>query len=262
MSNANPAVTAEDLPPLNSAATQDVAGRTSTGALLALTLAGIIGGIASAPFVQRFEKQFPMANLTPEQTNLIRANPDDPVAWAIERQNRWDALFRNSALCLAVFGGLLGACLGLTEGVLLRSAGKVVVLAMVLALCGALSGVLAGLADAAIGLKMQDNRDQDPLPYAIGMHTASFVVVGLCIAAGLGMTTRRWSVVWRAAAGGLVAGILCAPLASFVFPLNRTDLPIPEGLGPKLMFYALAGGLIGMCVSRSARKTANAAPAA
>ena len=224
-------------------------------AVLALLIAGAIGGAAVSPLVHRFENQFPMVNLTEEETNLLRANPDDPVAWAIERGNRWDALFRNTALCIGIFGALLGACLGLADGFVQRSPGRALIMMGLLAVCGAISGPLAGLADAAIGLRMQDNRDSDPLPYAMAMHVSSFVIVGTVIAIGLGACSRRWSVVIRAAAGGLTAGLLFAPLASFLFPLQRTDLPIPEGLPPKLMFLIAAGGLIGLSIGRTPFKS-------
>ena len=164
-------------------------------------------------------------------------------------------LFRNTALCIGIFGALLGACLGIADGLVQRSPGRALLLLGLLAVCGAISGPLAGLADAAIGLRMQDNRDSDPLPYAMAMHVSSFVIVGSVIAIGLGVMSRNWSVVIRAAAGGLIAGLLFAPLASFLFPLQRTDLPIPEGLPPKLMFLIAAGGLIGLSVARTPFKT-------
>ncbi len=234
--------------------------RSRRASVLALLVAGLLGGAVSAPLVHRYENQFPMVNLTVEETNLLRANPDDPVAWAIERGNRWDALFRNTALCMAIFGAVLGAAVGLADGLVQRSPGRGFALMGLLALCGAVSGLPAGLANGVIGLEMQDNRDSDPLPYAMAMHVSSFVIVSLAIGAGLGFRSRKWSVLIRAAAGGLVAGLLFAPLASFLFPLYRTDLPVPEGIPPKLVFLMTAGGLIGVCIGRSPFRVFSAVP--
>lgn len=222
---------------------------------LVFAVVGGLAGLVTAPVVDRYDDHFPMVSLTVEETNLIRADPNDPVAWGIERQNRWNWIFRNSALCLGMFGAILGAGLGLAECIRIRKPLKGITVLALSVLLGVVGGVLSAAVDASIGIRMQDNIGSDPLPYAVAMHIAAFCLIGMGIATGMGLTTRRWSAVFRAFAGGLVAGVMFAPIAASAFPVYETDLWIPHGLLPKFLFFGLAGLLLCLAIGRTPTRT-------
>ena len=219
-----------------------------------MLFAGVAASALAAPVLEQYQDYFPMIGLTVEETNLIRADPDDPVAWAIERANRTEWLFRNAALQMGLYGVILGAFLGLSEGLLVRSIWKAPLFSVALAACGAVGGILAALSAASLGTKMGDDITADPTQLTLAMHAAVFAIIGLALGLGSAILTRKSSVIVRGAGGGLVAGLLFLPLAMFLVPTERTNLPVPEGLTSKFLFLILAGGLIGLCIGRTPRR--------
>lgn len=215
-----------------------------------LMIAALVAAGLAWPLVKHFEKSFPMANLTVEETNLLRANPDDPVAWAKERQNFWDSLSRNSMLNFGCFGCCLGLCLGLVSAFASRQ--SIVALLQNLlygAGLGTVGGAGGGLAAAAMANALRNSREMDVTIRSSLIHGAGWIVPGLACGVILWVTCgeRRLGLLSLGGLlGGLLAAMLYEPIAGILFQLDRTDLPMPEGTGNKYLFLAMAGVLMAL----------------
>jgi hypothetical protein len=239
-------------------------------AIIVMLVAGIVASALAAPALQHYQGHFRMVGLNEEETNRIRADANDPIAWAIERGQRWDQIFRNASLQLGLYGVILGAVLGLSEGLLIRSVPRALLFSIVLAACGAVGGILAAVAESAFGVMMGDRAGTEPalltklteltMPKSdlltLAMHISAFVIIGMSLGLGFAVLTRKWSVILRSAGGGIVAGMVFLPLSMAIPQLQNfdTNLFVPEGLTSKLLFLILAGGLIGLCVGRAPRR--------
>lgn len=227
-----------------------------------LAIVGVVGGCLSAFVVNHYYSDdanapFPRVGLTVEETNLLRADPNDPVAHAINRQNSWDAYFRNSSFGIAIFAVMCGVAISFVDGMLYRSIGVALLLAIAAAVLGLISGLASGLDAAFFSLQMDDAGNSggaDPALLTLALQGSIFAIVGAAIGGVVAIATRRLAAVLRGAAGGLVAGLLFMPIATIVFPLLQTNRAIPESLFPKMLMFAVAGGMIGFSISRSPRR--------
>ncbi|MDB5388221.1 MAG: hypothetical protein JWM11_3867 [Planctomycetaceae bacterium] len=200
------------------------------------------------PVLMHFEGAFPMENLTVEMTNRIRANAEDPIAWAKERQNQWDAVSRNSILNLGVFGTCLGLCLSLTLA--LVRGGPFWSMARTWAYgtgLGMIAGIAGGYLSARTAFALGRGKEFDVTLRSSLIHASGWIVPGLACGVILGLALGRRRLV-RPAFGGMIGGLLAAllyePLAAILFQLDRSDIPLPEGAGNKLMFLGLAAVLM------------------
>lgn len=213
-----------------------------------LVLAGLIAAGLAFPFLKYFEDAFPRQNLTVEMTNRIRANADDPIAWAKDRQNYWESLSRNSMLNLGIFGLCLGSCFGLVLS--LNQGGTYQRIArnwIYATAAGVVAGIAAGLLSATVAYALQNAKGIDVAIRSCAIHAAGWIVPGLTCGMLLGLISGRRPFVLLAFGGllgGLAAALLYEAMAALVFQLDRTDLPVPEGSGNKFLFLAVAGLLI------------------
>jgi hypothetical protein len=213
-----------------------------------LIIVALVASGLAYPLVKHFEKSFPMENLTVEMTNRIRANFDDPIAWAKERQNKWEGLSRNAMLNFGIFGCCLGTCLGLFSAIADRGT-LVFILRSVLygAGLGAVSGVAGGALAAWMALTLESSKQMDIMLRSTLIHSAGWVVPGLVCGLILSLTSRERRVALLMVGGvigGLVAGGLYEPVAGILFQLDRTDIPMPEGTGNKYLFLAMGSVLM------------------
>lgn len=223
-----------------------------------LLVAGLIGALAAWLLIEQIQlhELFIAGELPPELANRSESNP--------ERQAKEDelaqvALYQNSTLLLAVIGGCLGACLGLAEGALRRSIGTALLKLLTGALLGAAFGAAGGLAQVFAGLQIERWTRLDPTFRAMAMHSLAWMLAAAGLALALFLPPRRLPGVLRgvlsAISAGLVAGLIYAPLGAYLFPLSDADQAVPSGSGNRLVFIALAAGLIGLALGR-ARQTA------
>lgn len=228
------------------------------GLLLYLS-AGLLGALVAWPWLIHFENRFPVENLSVEMTNRIRNNREDPIAWAQERHNRWTSLHRNTAVCLAGFGLAVGAALAMAAGVARRSARLVLLGAVTGAACGAVAGAAGGVLEAALLMRLEGENLQlahrTVAGHAVGWSVA-FAGMALGVAIVVGRLRRAPYLIGSVIVAGMAAAALYSPLAAILFPLDRSDFPIPEGDGNKLLFAGLAAGFAGLGLGRAQRGSA------
>lgn len=219
-----------------------------------LVVAGLLAAGLAWPFAMKFEKTFPQENLSVEMTNRIRARADDPIAWAKDRQNYWEHLYRNGVLRLGIFCICMGGCLGIATAatrygsLLVRIRGVLTGL-----LLGAVAGVGSGFSAAAMAYYIDKNmRDADVTIRSPLIHGAGWIIPALMCGVILGLTSgNRRQVVpttmlhaFGGVLGAFFATMLYEPLAGWLFQLDRTDIPFPEGTANKFLFMGLAAVLM------------------
>lgn len=249
-------------PAVNPTATATRPRRTLTfpGKTLLWTVAAILAALLALPLAATFDGRFPIENLDVEMTNRIRNNRNDAIAWAKERSNRWESMYRTTVACLAGFGATLGgvaALLGVvtTAPILVRlrwlAAGIVL---------GAVCAALGGYLESGLLIKIE-KLTLDPMIRTMLGHAVAWLVLGVGVAIAATLSVSNWNAkltaVGRCSGGALTAAVLYTPLAAILFQLQRSDLTIPEGTGNKLLFLGLAAvSMLGMLGSLLAQSTA------
>jgi hypothetical protein len=190
--------------------------------------------LCAAPAVQILDGMFPVENLSVEMTNLVRNNPNDPVAWAQERFNRWSSLAKTSAACLAVFGAVLAALSALVSGVGQQPVSQRLRALVLGALIGGLSGVVGGLLESTFLIRME-KAGFDRSTLAMAGHAIGWFCLAVGMAVSVALSQGTWSGVIDRCGRGLVAAGLAAVVyavaSGLLFQMVRSDLPIPEGIG-------------------------------
>lgn len=226
--------------------------------IVALLAAGI-----SWPFVNRFADAFPNPGLDEDMTNRIRADRNDPIAWAKDRELRLLSLTRNAALNYGFFGLCLGASLGLVAA---KSAGGSVAsvlrsaaLGLVL---GAIGGAVGGFATGRVALEIDYPNGPDTSIRSMVMHAPGWGLVGLACGAAVSFASGRRlaPLLLGGAVGGALAAVVYEQLAAVLMQLDRSDLPVPEGSANRLLFLACLAAAVAACMglSNSSRRKASA----
>lgn len=245
-------------PDASPAETPSPAVRRSTTGPFVFLAAGLMGALGAWLLVEQFQLyDFFIAPEPPPE--LANRSETDPELQAAEDELARIALYQNSALLLAVIGGCLGAFLGLAEGVLRHSIGSAALKLLTGAVLGAVFGAAGGLAQVFAGLRIERLTQLDPTFRTMAMHSIAWLIVGAGVGLAMLLPPRRLPGLVRgvlsAIAAGLVAGILYAPLAALLFPLNDADQAVPGGSGNRLLFIAVAAGLIGLALGRAREST-------
>ncbi len=249
-------------PPVNASVAVASPSRTLTfpGKTLLWTVAATLAALLALPLATTFDGRFPIENLDVEMTNRIRNNRNDAIAWAKERSNRWESMYRTTVACLVGFGATLGGVAALlgaatTAPVLVRlrwlAAGIVL---------GAVCAALGGYLESGLLIKIE-KLTLDPMIRTMLGHAVAWLVLGVGVAIAATLSVSGWSAklaaVGRCSGGALAAAVLYTPLAAILFQLQRSDLTIPEGAGNKLLFIGLAAvSMLGMLGSLAAQSTA------
>ncbi|MDP1795965.1 MAG: hypothetical protein Q8K78_00715 [Planctomycetaceae bacterium] len=210
-------------------------------------IAALLATVVALPMAVTFDGRFPVENLSVEMTNRIRNNRHDAVAWAKERSNRWESLYRTTVACLTGFGATLGgiaALLGVVSPAPMSARLRWLMAGIVL---GAVAAALGGYLEAGLLIKIE-KITLDPMLRAMLGHAVAWMVVGAGVAIAATLSVPAWLAkkvaIGRAMVGAIGAAVLYSPLAAILFQLERSDLPIPEGSLNKLLFLGLAGLLI------------------
>lgn len=231
--------------------------------LLWLVVAGMISVLA-LPLAVVFDGRFPVANLDVEMTNRIRNNRHDAIAWAKERSNRWESMYRTTVACLAGFGALMGGVAAFLGAVPQSSLLKKLQWFAAGVCLGGVAAALGGYLEAGLLIKIE-KLPLDPTLRTMLGHGLAWMVLGLGVALAATFSATSWSerlvAVGRACLGAILATITYSPVAAVAFQLVRSDLPIPEGTGNKLLFLGTAGlALFGMLGSRTDRQFMETVP--
>ncbi len=220
------------------------------GSWLAISFLSGLAALLAWPGVMTLDGRFPVENLSVEMTNRIRNNADDPVAWAQERTNRWSSLAKTSASCLAVFGGIFGGLMGGAIGARRWWSPKYALLGLI---CGVGAGIGGGVLESTLLIRLE-KAGLDPLLLTALGHAVAWG----CLATAL-VVVMRWvqgrasglmaqlARVWGAAAA---TALIYALVAAIAFQMLRSDLPIPEGAGNKLLFLLLGAWALGAALLR------------
>lgn len=164
-------------------------------------------------------------------------------------------LYRNTALVLALAGGVFGLCFGLLAGMERDSAFATIRGALAGAVVGVASGALAGYCGSAIAEFALKHKFQPQSPAemqrvwlhemytAIGVQAAQWGLV----AAGLGLVVALCGhparslvrTVGMALVAGALASAVFIPVSSMAFPGLPSNLAIPESFWNRLLYVAL-----------------------
>ncbi len=216
------------------------------------------------PLAIAFEGRFPVENLSVEMTNRIRNNRDDAIAWAKERSNRWESMYRTSVACLTGFGAVLGCVsglLGATKTAPLLARMRYLLAGLML---GALFAAAGAYLEAGFLIKIE-KFGLDPMYGTMLGHAVAWTVIAVGLALSSTLSVSGWSsklgAAGRAAVGALLAAVCYPPIAAILFPLDRSDLPIPEGNLNKLLFLGTAAVLTSTLLGYVPNRTAVDMPA-
>lgn len=212
-------------------------------------LLAVVSGLLAWPGLLVLDGKFPVENLSVEMTNLIRNNRDDPVAWAQERMNRWTSLAKTAASCLSIFGGVfVGLAVVRDAATRWWSARRLLAGVCV----GVVAGIVGGLAEATLVIRLERVVLDRLLLAALG-HAVSLTCLGAAVAFLLPaarQSPQEWlSKLLKVFGGAVLASLVYAVVAAVVFPMQRSDLPIPEGDFNKLLFLIISAGVMWLACS-------------
>ncbi|MCH8831013.1 MAG: hypothetical protein IID45_15685 [Planctomycetes bacterium] len=152
-------------------------------------------------------------------------------------------------MAAALLCGVLGALAG---G--LRKRGMGLALGLLLGLTlGGLSGVGGGLAGKAVEQRFAVN-DMDELQRTILIHLAVWLPVGLGAGLTIGTFSGRirsfFSIASMTTIVAAAAGAVFTIVSMFVFKTERTDRPIPDGLGNVMLWTTFVSTLVSFAAGR------------
>lgn len=226
--------------------------------------AALIASLLALPVAVTFDGRFPVENLDVEMTNRIRNNRTDAVAWAKERSNRWESMYRTTVACLTGFGAALGgvaALLGSVSTATVLTRLRWLAVGVVL---GAVCAAVGAFLEAGLLIKIE-KLALDPMLRTMIGHAVAWLVIGGGVAIAATLSTPKWgekrSAIGRTCVGAIGAAVVYTPSAAIMFQLLRSDLPIPEGVGNKLLFLALAAvSMFGMLAGAPTKVPASSLP--
>lgn len=164
--------------------------------------------------------------------------------------------YKNNALVVGIFGALIAGILGMVGAFRSRSPSK--------AVTGLLSGIIIGgalgAAGGTLGMALGEQLTGEWPPQGFfppaAMHAVYWAFIGCAAGLAVGIPTGSRTLITKstfaAVGAGLVFGFLYVFLASFLFPLARSEEPIPVGAWNRLLWTALPTVLIGIAIGRVA----------
>jgi hypothetical protein len=230
-------------PPL----TGGLAIRPLEGLIIALVAGAIVWGLIEATQpIFHVRQEFHIGMNAP--VDAIKAN----------RKEQDRVLRLHAMLYVGSLGLLLGAMLGVREGMLRRSWPPIAAAPL-----GALGGAAGGFLGCLVYEYVRAEVGQAELSHTIGAQWLLGAPLGLGVGLGLGLATRKPSDIIKAALGGMAAATLAAVLypvlVSLVLPEASTDALQPEERVNRLLWLALLSGFVGVMIPIAGRpRKANA----
>lgn len=162
----------------------------------------------------------------------------------------------NGIIGFGLFGAILGGAMAVGEGLARRSLRTALGGGLLLAVVGAAFGGLAGVVGHVVRNACGLDKAVVPLGNSLCLYVASLATLGGGIGLGLGLLTRRVCQIAThlftgILAGGL-AGVLYPVLLSYCLPSVGAAAVIPAAGGGRLLWAALASGLIGLLIPGTA----------
>ncbi len=167
---------------------------------------------------------------------------------------------RHAMIYLGALGLLVGAALGIGEG-LARRSGLPVGLPILL---GAVGGVAGGYSGCLVQEYVRANIGFAEIKHTIGMQLAMCLPIALGISLGLAALLFSWSAALKTILAGLAAGVLAAiaypMVAVTLLPTISTDSFLPEEAGSRLLWLGLVACIIGLVIPIAGRRRGSPAP--
>jgi hypothetical protein len=172
--------------------------------------------------------------------------------------NYWTS--KHAALWIGSAGSIVGLLFGVTLGIMRRSRTSVVTGALGGLILGCALSACAGLVANCLGenviARVRSEKNDVPVQYAMLLHGATWLVVGLGIGlgTGLGATKKRFSFaigsMFMGGIAGAAAGAFYPFVASVAMPFVDPSLTIPEGDLNRLVWLGLPIVFIGLTLGR------------
>lgn len=159
--------------------------------------------------------------------------------------------YQNTALSVAILGGVAGGILGLAAGLRRRTFAATAGGLTGGVLLGSAFGGLGGLVELYLGNSLW------PLEFertfkTMATHSTAFLIAGVGIGLAAGLAARRvrhsLGVVLGAA---LIAGLVYPGVAAAAFPVSHTDAVVPREFGPLLLWTVMPIALMGLALGRT-----------
>lgn len=252
--------------------------------LLAGVIGGLLGGIVSHNYYGVFPRPEMSAKYYKESEERWASLDFSPDVVAEIKEKGTIRLERNSALALAIIGGILGGLLCLMTGIVRRKWTVILAGPIGGALIGGVSGTAAGFAGVWLSVflerfQLTANTPADlagrwlrQMYLSVAVHAAEWSLVGVGVGLAVALASGRAKVMGRtigyAITAGLLAAIAYTPLAALpmLFPGEASGTPFPEGsLGNVILFAMLPCVAMALLLALSAadnRKKAAAQPQA
>lgn len=219
--------------------------------IISMMIAAALVGLISWDLMVRSKDLLPHVGIDKDTENLIRAERHNPIAWAKEKEFRWEFYWHNAMLNYSYIGVGLGLAWGALAGFVRRKVFRGLGLGLVLGSVGVFAGAyLTGLITLwtdSVGMADEVRPVYDPLLRSTLMHGAAFAMIGLTGGIIVALAGPKKYQLVRLAFSGLIAGILGTiafeAIAAGFFPMDRTDLPVPEG-NMNMLVFAMAPALI------------------
>lgn len=227
--------------------------------MLMLPVSGLTGGVAAWALMGLFSGYFDVEDGS-DQLGAQGGGAPAPVAEEVleELAQQRTASYRNTALAIGLFGFAVGGLLGAGTGAARRSVRTAVLCTAGGLLLGGLFGAVGGYASIwvmeQLALTRLPTRFQN-----LGSQATAWLTVAVGIGLGLSLPGGRWRRVAASTGGSVVAATAaCAAyvvLAAILFPLENSDLPVPEGNLNRLLWATMTAGLIGVALARTGATT-------
>jgi hypothetical protein len=230
-------------------AAEDTTTRCGRVCRAALFLAiGVAAGVAAFVAIGRYGASF---QLPPEIRRLAAQERPTLEEWALINAAEIKQTYQNTALSVAILGGVAGAFLGLAAGLRRRTFRA--------STGGMVGGVLLGAAFGAAGglLELYVAYWLWPMDFertfkTMATHSIAFLAIGAGIGLAAGLTARRVGAsLGVILAASLIAGLVYPGLAAAMFPIANTDAVVPRTFGPLLLWTVMPLALMGLALGRT-----------
>lgn len=231
----------------------------SLGHAISLAIVGLIAAVLSLIAIRQTGRVFELPNDLLNMKFLEGRNQSPEVM-----QRFYDGLielnYKHAALWIGIAGSIVGVLFGLALGVMRGSRASIVsgalgglILGCLLSACG---GLVANCLGENIVSQVRKEKTEVPAHYAMLLHGATFLVVGLGIGlgTGLGATKNRiaaaLSSMVMAGIAGAAGGAFYPFVASLAMPFVDPSLTIPEGDFNRMVWLGLPFVSMGLALGR------------
>ena len=212
----------------------------------------VLGGVLTWAVMAAW---FPVFHIPHEFDDMPSTPPPEMFARFVVA--RAATLGYNAMFALGLLGASVAGLMAVGEGIARRSVPAMLGAGAVCALAGGEAGCLAGFAGHLVWRARVSGAESMPLETAILIHVVALVILGGGIGVCLGAVAGRSL---RAAATGLLAGILAGGAAGALYPFvgaaltaylglhGSTDQLVPRDTVHRLLWLGLSAVLLGLTI--------------